>query len=79
MANGTYMVTRRIRMLIEIWDRSPLSDQETKIGRHKYSGPPLGGGREFDDPDLAASQRGEPVIPADAHMQGGFVGEGLFA
>src|SRR5262249_43282111 len=27
MTDGTYMVTRRIRMLIEIWDRSPLLDQ----------------------------------------------------
>ena len=69
MANGTYMVTRRIRMLIEIWDRSALSDQETTIGRHKYSGAPLGGAREFDDPDLGARRQSEPVIPADAHIR----------
>jgi deferrochelatase/peroxidase EfeB len=69
MENGTYIVTRRIRMLIETWDRSPLSDQETTIGRHKYSGAPLGDTEEFDKPDLAARQAGEPVIPVDAHIR----------
>jgi deferrochelatase/peroxidase EfeB len=69
MENGTYIVTRRIRMLIETWDRSPLSDQETTIGRHKYSGAPLGDAEEFDKPDLAARQAGEPVIPVDAHIR----------
>ena len=42
MTDGTYIVTRRIRMLIEIWDRSPLLDQEDTIGRQKYYGAPLG-------------------------------------
>jgi deferrochelatase/peroxidase EfeB len=69
MANGTYAVTRRIRMLIETWDRSPLSDQETTIGRHKYSGAPLGDAEEFDKPDLTARRAGEPVIPVDAHIR----------
>jgi deferrochelatase/peroxidase EfeB len=68
MANGTYMVTRRIRMLIETWDRTSLGEQQTTIGRHKYSGAPLGGSSEFDTPDLAASG-GKPVIPADAHIR----------
>jgi deferrochelatase/peroxidase EfeB len=50
MADGTYIVTRRIRMLIEIWDRSALLDQENTIGRQKYDGAPLGGGEEFQTP-----------------------------
>jgi deferrochelatase/peroxidase EfeB len=33
MRGGTYVVTRRIRMLIEKWDGSPLSDQEETIGK----------------------------------------------
>ena len=66
---GTYMVTRRIRMLLEIWDRSPLQDQEQTIGRHKYSGAPLGESDEFDPVDLEAEKDGLPVIPLDAHVR----------
>jgi deferrochelatase/peroxidase EfeB len=69
MVNGTYMVTRRIRMLIETWDRSALADQESTIGRHKYSGAPLGGSDEFDAPELAARREGKRVIPVDAHIR----------
>jgi deferrochelatase/peroxidase EfeB len=63
------MVTRRIRMLLEIWDRSPLRDQEGTIGRHKYSGAPLGGKDEFDPVDLNAKREGQPLIPLDAHVR----------
>jgi deferrochelatase/peroxidase EfeB len=69
MREGTYMVTRRIRMLTETWDRSALDDQQQTIGRHKYSGAPLGGTEEFDTPDLAARRGSKPVIPVDAHIR----------
>jgi deferrochelatase/peroxidase EfeB len=69
MRGGTYVVTRRIRMLLEVWDRSSLEDQEATIGRDKYEGAPLGGSRESDALDLDAERGGEPVIPADAHVR----------
>ena len=70
MHGGTYMVTRRIRMLIEVWDRAALNDQEATIGRQKSSGAPLGARAEHDRVALAArGSDGQPVIPADAHIR----------
>jgi deferrochelatase/peroxidase EfeB len=64
------MVTRRIRMLLETWDRSSLADQQDTIGRLKVSGAPLGATAEHDPPDLAARHpHGGLVIPADAHIR----------
>ncbi|HEY7694374.1 MAG TPA: Dyp-type peroxidase, partial [Gaiellaceae bacterium] len=62
LRGGTYLVARRIRMLIEVWDRASLADQEATIGRVKDSGAPLGEHAEFDPVDLASKR-----IPADAH------------
>jgi deferrochelatase/peroxidase EfeB len=70
MRGGTYMVTRRIRMLIEVWDRASLDDQQLTIGRIKDSGAPIGGHGEFDDVDLKAKGGdGQPRIPVDAHVR----------
>jgi deferrochelatase/peroxidase EfeB len=69
MRGGSYMVTRRIRMLLEVWDRSPLEDQERTIGRDKYEGAPLGGAKEDDPLELDAEKGGRPVIPVDAHVR----------
>jgi deferrochelatase/peroxidase EfeB len=69
MRGGSYMVTRRIRMLLEVWDRASLQDQERTIGRHKYSGAPLGGGEEFEPLPLDQQKNGRPVIPLDAHVR----------
>ncbi|HEX7280295.1 MAG TPA: iron uptake transporter deferrochelatase/peroxidase subunit [Solirubrobacterales bacterium] len=70
MRGGTYMVTRRIRMLLEVWDRTSLQEQERTIGRHKYSGAPLGGEDEFETLPLEATKpNGHPVIPRAAHVR----------
>jgi deferrochelatase/peroxidase EfeB len=66
---GSYMVTRRIRMLLEVWDRASLQDQERTIGRHKYSGAPLGGSDEFEPLPLDEQRNGHPLIPADSHVR----------
>ena len=62
LRGGTYMVTRRIRMLIEAWDRASLDDQERTIGRRKESGAPFGGRGEFDPVELRRT-------PVDAHIR----------
>ncbi|MEU3031837.1 iron uptake transporter deferrochelatase/peroxidase subunit [Streptomyces incarnatus] len=70
MRGGSYLVARRIQMRIEGWDRDYLADQQNVFGRHKYSGAPLTGSKEFDTPDFKAKGAdGRPVIPANAHMR----------
>ena len=69
MRDGSYLVTRRIRMLLEVWDRSTLADQELTIGRVKSSGAPLGGVKEHETVNLATKRDGDPVIPVDAHIR----------
>ena len=48
-------------MLIEVWDRSTLADQEQTIGRTKVVGAPLGKSHEFDEVQL-------DTLPRDAHV-----------
>jgi deferrochelatase/peroxidase EfeB len=67
-SGGTYQVVRRIRMFVEHWDRTPLHEQQTIIGRDKMAGAPLGKARELDDPDYAADPHGER-IPLAAHIR----------
>lgn len=70
LAGGTYLVARRIRMTVEAWDRTRLSEQERVIGRTKVTGAPLTGGVEADDVDLdATSSAGSPVVDIDAHVR----------
>jgi deferrochelatase/peroxidase EfeB len=69
MTGGSYLVTRRIRMNIETWDRDPLFDQEDVIGRQKLSGAPLGGAAEFDQPDLKGIGVDGRLIPPHAHVR----------
>ncbi|WP_067132137.1 iron uptake transporter deferrochelatase/peroxidase subunit [Microtetraspora malaysiensis] len=70
MDSGSYLVTRKIRMHIETWDRAPLSEQEVIFGRDKGEGAPLTGAKEFDEPDLAKNgPDGAPVIADNAHVR----------
>jgi len=70
MAGGSYLVTRRIRMMIETWDRTGLGEQEALTGRTKGSGAPIGAAEEFDPLDFAATgPDGAPVIAQDAHVR----------
>jgi len=70
LAGGTYLVARRIRMHIEIWDRTTLLEQEQIVGRDKGEGAPLGQLKEFDEPDLnVLGEGGLPVIGDLAHIR----------
>ena len=70
MAGGSYLVARRIRMHIEVWDRTNLQEQEDIIGRDKKEGAPLGQAKEFDVPDFARKgPDGQPAIPVASHVR----------
>jgi deferrochelatase/peroxidase EfeB len=68
LAGGSYLVTRRIRMLVEPWDSSTLDEQHRTIGRTKGAGAPLGQREEFDPVDFTARVDGEFAIPETSHV-----------
>ena len=70
MAGGSYLVSRKIRMTIETWDRTSLREQETLVGRTKGEGAPLSGGTEFTEPDFTKAGRGDaPLIDPNSHVR----------
>jgi len=70
LANGSYLVVRRIQMFIEVWDRTTLKDQENTFGRYRENGAPIGQKTEFEKLDLKQkNEKGEYSIPADSHTR----------
>ena len=69
LAGGSYLVSRRMNMTIEVWDRQPLVDQEQFVGRTKGEGAPLTGGGEFDEPDFEAVTGTSPTMAVDSHVR----------
>ncbi|MCX4448001.1 iron uptake transporter deferrochelatase/peroxidase subunit [Streptomyces sp. NPDC058369] len=70
LAGGSYAVVRRIRMLLDDWEKLPVERQERVIGRRKADGAPLSGGTETTAMDLdKAGPDGKLLIPDNAHAR----------
>ncbi|GAA1957847.1 Dyp-type peroxidase [Catenulispora subtropica] len=70
MRGGSYLVFRRIRMLLDSWEAQSTAEQEKVIGRRKDSGAPLHGGTEHTKVNLAAQNPdGTLAIRGDAHIR----------
>ncbi|KOU62591.1 peroxidase [Streptomyces sp. MMG1533] len=70
MADGSYAVVRRIRMLLDDWEKLSVTAQEDVIGRRKSDGAALSGGTETTDMDLEkADAKGNLVVPINAHAR----------
>lgn len=66
---GSYLVARRISMMIETWDSVQLQEQERVVGREKRTGAPLSGGDEFTEPDFSKTDAdGAPLIDTRSHV-----------
>lgn len=64
MLGGTFLVVRKVRILLDAWHALTLDEQERVIGRHRDSGAPLGRTHE-----LEALPLNDDTIPPDAHAR----------
>lgn len=70
LAGGSYAVVRRIRMLLDDWEKLSVAHQERVIGRRKDDGAPLSGGSETTAMELdEIGPDGTPLIPSNAHAR----------
>jgi dye decolorizing peroxidase len=70
MRGGSYLVFRRIRMLLDDWEALPRSRQDAIVGRRKDTGAPLSGGTEFTPLGLdEQSPDGALAIGPSAHVR----------
>jgi len=67
-AHGSYQAARIIRNFVERWDRTPLQEQESIIGRIKTTGAPMGGQHESQVPDYPQDPHGK-LTKLDAHIR----------
>jgi deferrochelatase/peroxidase EfeB len=64
MLGGTFLVVRKIRILLDAWHTLALDEQERIVGRHRDSGAPLGRTHEFEPMPMR-----DDTIPRDAHAR----------
>jgi dye decolorizing peroxidase len=70
LRGGSFLVVRRIRMLLDEWDGLSVTDQEKLVGRRKDTGAPLSGGSEFTPANYGIRVAdGSFAIPANAHIR----------
>ncbi|WP_018353076.1 Dyp-type peroxidase [Longispora albida] len=69
MRDGSYLVVRRIRMLLGSWEGLDRAAQGKVIGRGIADGAPLSGGTEFTPANFGATKDGQLAIPGNAHVR----------
>lgn len=71
MRGGTYLVYRRVRAVLDVWDVTSTAEQERVIGRAKQTGAPPGGRHERDQLDPHELPVGAHVREAAPERNGG--------
>ena len=64
MLGGTFLVVRRVRVLLDAWNALSLTEQKRVIGRHRDSGAPLGRDHEFE-----RMPHDDDLVPPNAHAR----------